>query len=200
MKPILIASGNKHKAEEFDAIFKLYAGNKYKIVTPDTIFDKLPDATENGTSFGANARIKADAFYKACYMASFADDSGLEVDALDGNPGINSARYAGTHGDDAANRKKIIDELKEKGLSESTARFVCVICYVDGAIPCFSKGICEGKVVTRESGDGGFGYDPIFIPEGYDKTFAELNSEEKNKISHRSVAARKFISYLEMPT
>jgi XTP/dITP diphosphohydrolase len=198
VRPILIASNNKHKVGEFEELFRESIHDLARIVTPDSLLKEKLEVEENGTSFGENAAIKAKAFFKAGYMPTFADDSGLEVDILDGAPGIHSARYAGEHGDDVANRHKLIDELKKRGLERTPARFVCVICYIDGEMPSFSKGVCEGYIITEERGEGGFGYDPIFVPDGYDKTFAELSSEIKNKISHRAIAAKKFISYLKM--
>ncbi len=118
-----------------------------------------------------------------------ADDSGLMIDALNGRPGVYSARYAGEQKDDQANIDKVLYELKGVGASERTARFVCVLAVaIPGEPAIFKKGSCEGTIAFSEAGENGFGYDPIFIPNGYNKTMAQLSSAEKNKISHRKNA------------
>lgn len=198
MRPILIASNNSHKVQEFQNLFLEHLPKQARIITPREILSEELEVEETGTSFAANAELKAKAFFKAGYMPCFADDSGLVIDALDGAPGIHSARFGGIHGDDAQNRKKVIEELRKLKLNEYKARFVCVIYYYDGKIPYLSQGTCEGKIILEERGANGFGYDPIFIPDGHDKTFAELPAETKNTISHRAKAAKMFIEYLKM--
>ncbi len=198
MKPILIASNNTHKVEEFKKMFDTHIPGKIKIVTPNQILKEPLEVDENGTSFAANAQLKAEAFLKAGYMACFADDSGLEIDALNGAPGINSARFGGEHGNDALNRAKVIEELKKLNLEKYVARFRCVIYFTDGkSLPYIASGTCDGEIILEERGENGFGYDPIFIPEGYDKTFAELPPEIKNDISHRAKASNMFVEYIK---
>lgn len=198
MRPIMIASNNAHKIKEFSDLFLEHIPKKARIIQPSDVLTKPIDVIEDGTSFVANAEKKARAFFKAGYMACFSDDSGLEIDALGGQPGIYSARFAGENATDADNRKKVIEELSKLKLNKYTARFRCVIYYIDDTnLPYIANGICEGEIILEERGENGFGYDPIFIPQGYDKTFAEISAEEKGKISHRGKAAMMFINYLD---
>jgi XTP/dITP diphosphohydrolase len=189
---IILASNNKHKYHEFSEIFKK---NNFKndILIPNDVYLGGFDVEESGLTFEENAMIKAKAFYEAAGMPAIADDSGLEVDALDFRPGVYSARYAGEHGDDKKNRTKVLNELASLVEPLRSARFRCVICYYDGINSITVDGRVEGKIISEERGEGGFGYDPIFIPEGYDETFAEMTQEEKNKISHRARAINKFL-------
>jgi XTP/dITP diphosphohydrolase len=193
MTKILLASNNKHKLEEFSQIFK-HIHLPVSLLTPADIYLSGFDVDETGVTFEENAEIKAGAFYEAAGMPVIADDSGLEVDCLGLKPGVLSARYAGNHGDDAANRKKILVEIQKLGTDNLTARFRCVICYYDGVDTIFANGSVEGRISLSERGSGGFGYDPIFIPDGYGQTFAEMPQAEKNKISHRGRAIQNFVS------
>jgi XTP/dITP diphosphohydrolase len=193
---ILLATNNRNKLKEIKHIFAI---NKFvpEIITPQNISKNKLDVDENGNSFIENAEIKAKAFYKQFNIPTLSDDSGLEVEALNGSPGLYSSRFAGINANDYDNRKKLIQQLKSLGLNESPAQFRCVFCYFDGINTIFSEGICKGKVITEELGKGGFGYDPLFIPEGFYKTFAQIDEFVKNKISHRAIALTNFIKLLK---
>lgn len=194
---ILLGSNNKHKAQEMQEIFEEALPGKFEIILPIDILAENIDPVEDGDTFEANALIKAREFFEASGLPSFADDTGLEVEALGNAPGVHSARYAGEHGDNAANRKKLLAELEKTGDKDRKARFRTVICYYDGSEPLFVEGICSGRIVHEERGDGGFGYDPVFVPDGYELTFSEMSAEEKNKISHRGAAGRNLINALK---
>jgi XTP/dITP diphosphohydrolase len=153
------------------------------------------DIIEDALTIEANAKIKADTISQRFKLPCFADDTGLEVKALDGEPGVNSARYAGESKDDEANKKKLLKKLD--GLPDRSARFKTVIVFKDGNLEKQFTGICEGKITTQEAGKRGFGYDPIFQPNGYSKTFAQMPASEKNRISHRSLAFQKLIEFLK---
>lgn len=163
--------------------------------------DCTDDIPETGTTLEANARQKAQYIFDRYHLSVFADDTGLEVDALGGAPGVYSARYAGGEGHDSeANMSKLLHELE--GETNRKARFRTVIELIladnNGALvnECSFEGIVEGNIISERRGGGGFGYDPIFIPNGYDLTFAELGAEVKNGISHRSRAVKKLADYL----
>ncbi|MBQ4505959.1 MAG: RdgB/HAM1 family non-canonical purine NTP pyrophosphatase [Firmicutes bacterium] len=150
------------------------------------------DIEENGSTCAENSLTKSETVCRLTGRPAIADDSGIMVDALGGAPGVMSARYAGVHGDEEANRRKILRELEGLPMEERTAHFVCVISYVhpDGT-KIVAEGICPGRISFEELGDGGFGYDYIFIPEGYGETFAQLPREIKNTIGHRALALKK---------
>ena len=153
------------------------------------------DIVEDGTTCQENSFIKANTVMKLTGLPTIADDAGLFIEALGGDPGVYSARYAGEHGDDAANRKKVLEELRKKNAltkEERKAYFICVITlvYPDGK-KVVAEGYCHGSIATEERGSFGFGYDSIFIPEGWDKTFGELGVETKNEFSHRAKALAK---------
>ena len=142
-----------------------------------------------------NARQKAEYIYKNYAMDCFADDTGLEVEALNGAPGVYSARYAGGEGHDSeANMKKLLAELS--GETNRKAQFRTAICLIEGGTEHLFEGIVKGRIIEEKRGGSGFGYDPVFVPEGYDETFAEMGNEEKNKISHRARAVQKLCEYL----
>jgi len=180
---LLIASRNKHKIEEIRAILSF--PNLELLSTAD--IPNLPDVIEDGTTFDANARKKARELCAVSGLWTLADDSGLEVDALNGAPGVDSALYAGTHGDDAANNKKLLAELANETNRAAQFRCCLVLCAPDGREWCV-EGHCRGRILTALAGTSGFGYDPLFVPDGHDKTFAELPSAVKNTISHRAKA------------
>lgn len=187
MLQILAATTNKHKIQEFQAMLDSSADSgRVCIISPDTILG-FPEIVENGTTFEENARIKAGQAARYADMAAFADDSGLEVAALGGAPGIYSARYGGENATYAEKMAKILKELKNA--SDRHARFVCVIAlaYRGDIVETF-RGEVTGRIAFEPRGTDGFGYDPIFIPDGYDKTFGELGEEVKSKISHRARA------------
>lgn len=184
----VIASSNKHKIEEIQAILSKH---NIKLLSLAELGLEGLEVEENGTTFEENAMIKAKEVMKITGKVAIADDSGLVVDALDGAPGIYSARYSGEGADDHSNNKLLKQNLMEVPFDDRTARFVSVIAlsFPDGREGSY-KGICEGTIGFNEIGEFGFGYDPLFIPEKYEKTFAQMTSEEKNKISHRSRALK----------
>ena len=187
MLQILAATTNKHKIQEFQTMLDASADSgRVCIISPDTI-KGFPDIVENGNSFEENARIKAGQAARYADMAAFADDSGLEVAALGGTPGIYSARYAGENATYAEKMAKLLDELKN--VEDRRARFVCVIAlaYRGDIVETF-RGEVTGRIAYEPRGTEGFGYDPVFIPDGYDKTFGELGEDVKSRISHRARA------------
>lgn len=187
MNKIVLASDNAHKLKEFRAMFAKLLPDAELVPLRESGF--TGEIVENGNTFEENAYIKAStvAFQTGCIC--IADDSGLEVDALNGAPGIYSARYAGEHGNDLANNEKLLSELKDVPDDKRTARFVCVICVVrpDGENISVC-GFTEGIILKEMRGEGRFGYDPLFFYEPFGKTFAELDGESKNAVSHRGKA------------
>lgn len=188
---ILLATNNAHKVEEFRALF----GPDVVLLIPRDVGCELqPD--ESGSTFEENAYLKAKAFHDATGLPCLADDSGLEVDALKGAPGVHSARYAGPEATDADNRKLLVQALRSLGHDQSVAAFRCVLCYVDDLRTVFAEGSCDGTVGIRERGSHGFGYDPLFTASGDDRTFAELTPQEKHQRSHRGRAMQRMIPQL----
>jgi XTP/dITP diphosphohydrolase len=186
MKQILIATKNKGKAEEFITFFSRYGVNAFSLLD---LKEGLPDIEETGSTFQENAGIKAAQTAAVLSIPVLADDSGLMIDYLNGRPGIYSARYAGEGKDDHANMDKVLHELGNVPMEKRTARFICVLAVaVPGEEIIFKTGYCEGRISFSKKGNNGFGYDPIFIPDGYQVTMAELPSVEKNQISHRKQA------------
>ena len=189
--PLVVASGNAHKLKELQDIF----GNHYTVVSMYAA-GFHGDIDENASTFAGNAIIKAEAVCKATGMPTLADDSGLAVDALDGEPGVMSARYAGVHGDDKANNALLLRRMK--GKTPRTAAFHCAIALkLPGKEPLVAEGVCPGVLLEEERGNGGFGYDPLFLYEPLNKTFAELTEEEKNAVSHRARACEKMLAIME---
>lgn len=188
---IVFASGNKHKIEEFGAIIRKYIPDIEVVSMKDVGISD--DIVEDGDTFEANAMIKARAVSAHGYIG-VADDSGLSVDALGGAPGIYSARYAGEHGNDKKNNAKLLEDMKDE--ADRSCAFVSAIAcafpegseYSDFTV----RGECRGTLLYEERGCGGFGYDPLFFVEKYEKTFGELLPQEKNEISHRAVATELF--------
>lgn len=191
---IIAATQNKHKLEEIYQIIKDF---DMELVSQAEVGLGDIDVEENGTTCEENSKIKADAICKLSGEPAIADDTGLFVDALGGEPGVNTARYAGVHGDDAANRKKLLENLNGKPFEERTAAFVTVITlvYPDGKT-IVARGECKGHISLEEIGDRGFGYDSVFIPLESDKTFAQLPSEFKNSVSHRARALQRLAQLL----
>ena len=189
MAYIVAATGNSHKLDEYRQLL-----NGQNIELKSLLdYPAYPGVEENGSTFAENAAIKALDACKYCDVPAFADDSGLEVEALDGRPGIHSARYAAT---DAERIAKLLDELKDK--TNRRARFVCVIAIAaNGEVIETFEGEIKGTIIDSPRGSNGFGYDPIFQPDGYDCTFAELSREEKNRISHRANAYAKALEFVE---
>ena len=192
---IVLASRNAHKIKELQA-FLSPVDPDIEILSLDDI-GFAGDIEENGTTFEENALIKAQAVAARGYIG-VADDSGLEVDALDGVPGVYSARYAGEHGDDRKNNELLLENMKNVPDEERTAHFVSVLACAfpaeDGRAPIVCRGTCPGTILHEYRGTGGFGYDPLFYYAPFDKTYAEMNPEEKNQISHRANAMKLFLA------
>lgn len=191
---IVIATRNKKKVEEFKRIL---SDINIKLLSMDD-FPSCPEVIEDGTTFEENAVKKALSVAKFSNKISVSDDSGLEVYALKGAPGIRSARYAGDKANDLSNIEKLLTEMKDIPDDKRGARFVCCIAvaYPDGKVEIFN-GITEGYIGWKLKGEMGFGYDPIFYPVGYNRTFAEMLPEEKDALSHRGKALRKFKKYIK---
>ena len=190
MQDLLVATGNSHKTAEIRAIL----GAGY-VVSDLKAHPELPEVEETGSTFLENATLKAVEISKQVEGLILSDDSGLEVDALGGEPGVYSSRYAGEAGNDAANNKKLLHELQ--GKDNRTARFRCVMVLAqDGEVLASFDGAVEGRMLSELHGEGGFGYDPLFVPDGYDQTFSQLSEGIKNQLSHRAVAMQKVVAWL----
>lgn len=190
MKKLVFATNNAHKLEEIRAIL----GDKVEILSLNDI-DCHADIPETADTLQGNAALKAQYIYEYYGLDCFADDTGLEVEALNGAPGIYSARYAGGEGHDSeANMKKLLSEMQDK--DNRKARFRTVICLIEGGKEHFFEGIVNGSIIRERKGGAGFGYDPVFMPDGYSETFAEMGNDEKNKISHRARAVQKLCEYI----
>ena len=192
---LIVATRNAHKTREITKI--LGSGLALQDLTA---YPEIPEIAESGASFEENAKIKAIAVSKKLPDLVIADDSGLEVGALGGAPGIHSARYAGVNASDKERMTKLLGQLaKVNPKSDRRARFCCVLAVArHGQVLATFEGVVEGKIAARSRGLHGFGYDPIFIPDGFEETFAELPEELKNNISHRARAIRKLQA--ELPT
>ena len=186
---IIFATNNAHKLSEVQAVL----GDGYELVTPRQcgIEEDIP---ETAATLEGNARQKAHYLYERTGLDCFADDTGLEVEALDGAPGVHSARYATDGHDFAANNRLLLKNLT--GCENRRARFRTVICLIEGGEERLFEGIVEGRIIDHEAGTEGFGYDPLFGPDGFDRTFAEMTADEKNDISHRGRAVRKLVAHL----
>ena len=189
-RKLLLATRNKGKIEEFRRILDAVAPGEIDLVGLDQ-FPHLHDVDETGSTFEENALLKAREMSEATGLPAIADDSGLCIDALNGDPGIFSARWAGGHGDDAANTAKVLDQLKDVPDSERSAHFTCVAALYlpDGRTHCVESHF-DGWILHEPVGDQGFGYDPIFRPEGYEVSSAQMSAEEKDSISHRGKSLR----------
>ena len=183
-KPLLLAAtGNEHKLVELREMFR-----DYYTLMPMTAAGFFGPIDENASTFAGNAAIKAEAVCAATGLPAIADDSGLTVDALDGEPGVLSARYAGEHGDDEANNDLLLSRME--GRKERDCEFRCALALkMPGRDTLIAEGVCPGTLLTARKGTGGFGYDPLFLYEPIGKTYAEMNAEEKNSCSHRARAA-----------
>ena len=190
---LLLATRNPHKTREFAKIL----GNEFQVHDLTSI-ESVPIIEETGDTFEANAILKASAVSAVLEGIVIADDSGLEVDALGGAPGIFSARYSGEGATDQRNIRKLQDELANCCHEQRSARFRCVIAVArHGKVLATFAGAVEGKIIDEARGDGGFGYDPIFQPNGFDETFGELTDDIKNRISHRAKAAKQLTTFLQ---
>ena len=193
MKKIVLASKNSDKVKEI----RLALQDLPVEILSLADFPELPDAVEDGATFEENAIIKAKFFAEQTGFACLADDSGLEVDVLNGLPGVHSARFAGYHADDKTNNQKLLDELAKIGATESNAAYRCALAFVDtDGTEIVTCGKIEGKIKTVAQGTGGFGYDPYFYI-GENRTMAQISPAEKNQISHRGAALREMILKLK---
>ncbi|MEP4077861.1 RdgB/HAM1 family non-canonical purine NTP pyrophosphatase [Haloferula sp.] len=190
-KRLVIATRNAHKTEEIREMI----GDRFEVVDV-TAFPDLPEVEETGTSFLENATLKALAISREVEGLVLSDDSGLEVDALDGRPGVWSSSFGGEEGNHAKNNERMMREMA--GQEVRTARFRCVMVLAEaGEVLAHFDGSVEGRVLDEPSGGGGFGYDPLFAPEGYEQSFSELGAEVKNGMSHRGRALAKVVAWLD---
>ena len=191
-KPLLLAAtGNEHKLRELQEMFR-----DYYTIAPMSAAGFFGPIDENASTFAGNAAIKAEAVCAATGLPAIADDSGLCVDVLDGEPGVLSARYAGVHGDDEANNDLLLRRME--GKEDRRASFVCALALkLPGREPLIAEGSCPGTILHKRQGTGGFGYDPLFLYEPMGKTYAEMNAQEKNEISHRARAAREMAKIMD---
>lgn len=186
---LLFATNNRHKLSEVQQLME----GMYTLVTPAEM-GLTEDIPETQDTLEENALQKAHYIYGKLGIACFADDTGLEVEALNGAPGVHSARYSGSDKDPAKNIDKLLCELQ--GQANRKACFRCIIALVDGEKEVIFEGRVDGVIMNERSGSGGFGYDPVFRPDGYDCSFAEMSAGEKNRISHRGIAIEKLVGYL----
>ena len=189
MKDIMIATSNKGKVREYKSLLEPLGYIVHDLSELDPI-----EIDENGSTFQENALIKAKSIKDKCNMIVIADDSGLEIDALNKEPGIHSARYLEGH-DYSYKNKVLLERMKDK--TDRTARFVCAIALCDETGDHLFTGVMEGKINDQAAGDNGFGYDPIFLVEQFGKTSAQLTMEQKNSVSHRGIATRELLDYLK---
>ena len=193
MPELLIATNNAGKLKEYRAIIGALPLTMLSLADVGITVD----VPETGTTFEENAAIKAGEYARLSHLPTLADDSGLAIDYLGGRPGVYSARYAGENAADSDRIEKVLSDMS--GAANRSARFVCVAVLADDAGSSIASvmGTCEGRLAAEPRGLYGFGYDPIFLPAGFDKTFAELDPETKNRISHRANAASKIIPFLQ---
>ena len=190
MKKIVIASSNKHKVSEISSKIQPFFDEILSLED----FPKIGEIIEDGNTIEENSFIKSRACFNFSKIASIADDTILEVDALNGDPGLYTARYAGDKATYEDNMKKLLKNLKGIEMHLRTARFRTIISYVDGINDFHVEGVIQGKITNSKLGTNGFGYDPIFFTEKFNMTLAQMNSEQKNQISHRGLAIKKFVS------
>ncbi len=191
MIELIFASNNEHKIKEVQSIL----GSEFKIFSLKEM-GFYQDIIENANTLEGNAEIKAQCIWDKFRKNCFADDTGLEVEALNGEPGVKSARYSGSSHNDKANMQKLLKNLENK--TNRKARFRTVICLILNGEKHFFEGIVDGEISHKERGKQGFGYDPIFIPKNYEISFAEMPSNEKNAISHRGKAVKNLCNFLHL--
>lgn len=189
---LIIATNNKHKITEISHLF----GNRHIVLKSLMDFKNFPEIIEDGDSFQENAGIKAQKVFEYLSLPVMADDSGLEVPALNNEPGIYSARYAGADSNYVKNNLLLLEKMRDLNGEARKARFVCTICYKDKTQEKYFTGITEGYILESLQGEGGFGYDPLFYLPQLNKSFAQLTLQEKNNYSHRGKAIRKFLEFL----
>ena len=187
---LVLATGNEGKKKEIKHLLRHLDLDILSLKD----FDEIPPIDEDQPTLEGNAEKKARVIYELLGIPTLADDTGLEVDALEGRPGVYSARYAGEDGNAVANRALLLNELA--GQQNRSARFRTVLAFLKEGDMYRFDGICEGEITIEEHGSGGFGYDPVFLPEGHSLTFAEMSISEKNEISHRGRALQKFVQFL----
>lgn len=185
---IVLATRNEGKVREMR---RLLSGLNIEVVSAGEY--AIPEVVEDAGTLEGNALKKAKALHDATSLPALADDTGLEVDALNGAPGVHSARYAGPNADDAANRARLVEALQHE--TNRTARFRTVLAYVSDGDEHLFEGTCDGTITHEERGEDGFGYDSVFIPEEDDRTFAEMPADQKNAISHRARAMQAFVDW-----
>ena len=188
---IVFATANPHKVAELQQLL----GNAFEIITPHRL-GYTGDIPETGATLRENALQKARFIYQKFGLPCFADDTGLEIDALGGAPGVHSARYAGEDKNPAANMQSVLKNLQ--GAACRTARFRCVIALIIDGNERLFEGVAEGEILTEPHGAQGFGYDPVFRPAGHSRTFAEMSAEEKNRLSHRGKAVERLAEELRI--
>lgn len=194
LRELVVATRNHGKLKEMRAAL----AGMVELVRSAADFPGFPETVEDGATFAQNALKKAREALLATGLPALADDSGLAVDALDGAPGVFSARFAGEGADDGANNLKLLDEMKDIPTERRQAAFICAMAYVTpGGEEQVFTGRVDGRILLAGQGTEGFGYDPLFLVDGFDRTMAELALEEKNRISHRGQALRQFREYLE---
>ena len=187
---LVLATNNQHKLEEVSQIL----GDQFEILSLKDIHCDV-DIPETADTLEGNALLKAEYIYKNYGLDAFADDTGLEIEALNNEPGVYSARYAGEDKSAQANMLKVLEKLE--GIDNRKAQFRTAISLILDGKPYLFEGIIKGTIIKEKRGEAGFGYDPIFMPEGYDKTFAELGTDIKNEISHRAIAVKKLNEFLK---
>lgn len=187
---IVVASRNLGKVREIEELLRSVPVRLLSLEA----FPQAPEVVEDRATLEGNAIKKATEISRYTGLPAIADDTGLEVASLCGRPGVWSARFAGTEANDAANRALLLKEMQD--VSKRTARFKTVVAFIDEGEVCIFEGECEGEIAESERGEGGFGYDPIFIPHGDARSFAELTMHEKNAVSHRGKALDKLVSFL----
>lgn len=189
-RKLVFATNNQHKLEEVAAIL----GDRIELLSLKDIHCDV-DIPETADTLEGNALLKAEYIYNNYGLDSFADDTGLEIEALNNEPGVYSARYAGEEKSSQANMRKVLDKLQ--GVNNRNAQFRTAISLILDGKPYLFEGIIKGKIIEEERGEAGFGYDPIFMPDGHQKTFAELGNDVKNEISHRALAVKKLTLFLK---
>lgn len=194
MPELLLSTKNQHKILEIQEIFRSVISDS-TILSLDSYSDNAPIIVESLDTIEGNAYLKSVEIFNFAQIPTLSDDSGLEIDALDGKPGVFSSRYSGENASDSSNRKRVLEELKIIPFEKRTARFRTVLCYTDNLRTIFFEGVCEGTITNEELGDRGFGYDQIFIPVGSSKTFGQMDMSEKNEFSHRKKALSKFLEF-----
>ncbi|SEO79293.1 XTP/dITP diphosphohydrolase [Amphibacillus marinus] len=194
MNKILIATKNKGKVNDFKGLF---GAKNIEVISLLDLAEPIADIEETGQTFAENATLKAETIAKQLQLPVIADDSGLEIAALKGEPGVYSARYAGIEKNDQRNIDKVLENMADVKQEDRAAQFVCALALaIPGQETVIKHGYCKGFITTTQIGKNGFGYDPIFQPEGYDVTMAQLKPEEKNAISHRGNALKELAAWL----